>query len=276
MKCWEMVIFLPILNGGPAVDIIFAAHGQSNIVLPPGEYIAVATRGLEYEIDISEPFTITGQNHTQLERASSANRRYNRLDIKLIFMFIRNHPMTLGYLITNALLQWHVKVWNILHLRITIIFLIWIQPLKIWDWNFGSNSAPGSEVTTIEIGHYLSFPLQVNHLDDSGGAIDWTGMTPDEIVGDLKTMGQTDVGEPTIYIGHPRDGILGYFDQFGVNVFGQDDDLTVEGNLINGAGLGSLSGLVTGFTDYGALINSDLLKEENFSTDVDAIEISQW
>ena len=84
------------------------------------------------------------------------------------------------------------------------------------------NNPPGSEVTT-EIGHYLSFPLQVNHLDDSGGAIDWTAMTPDEIVGDLKTMGQTDVGEPTIYIGHPRDGILGYFNQFGVNAFGQDD-----------------------------------------------------
>ena len=30
--------------------------------------------------------------------------------------------MTLGYLITNALRRWHVKVWNILHPRITIYF----------------------------------------------------------------------------------------------------------------------------------------------------------
>ena len=251
------------IEWGPAVDIIFAAHGQSNIVLPPGEYIAVATRGLEYEIDISEPFTITGQNHTQLEL--QVLRTVDTTGWISADFHVHSKPSH------DSGVSYHKRVATMACEGVEYFtptdhdYISDMDPtIEDMGLEFWINSAPGSEVTTIEIGHYLSFPLQVNHLDDSGGAIDWTAMTPDEIVGDLKTMGQTDVGEPTIYIGHPRDGILGYFDQFGVNAFGQDDDLTVEGNLINGAGLGSLSGLVTGFTDYGALINSNCSKKRIF------------
>ena len=32
------------------------------------------------------------------------------------------------------------------------------------------NSAPGIETTSIEVGHYLGFPVKVDHIADSGGA----------------------------------------------------------------------------------------------------------
>ena len=82
---------------------------------------------------------------------------------------------------------------------------------------FWLNTAPGLEVTTLEVGHYLSFPLRANTVVDAGGAVDWTSRTPQEIIDDIRELKDPDQEiDPVIFVGHPRDGILGYFDQYGL------------------------------------------------------------
>ena len=146
-----------------------------------------------------------------------------------------------------------------------------IEELGLEYW---INSSPGTEVTTIEIGHYLGFPVAVDRLKDAGGAIDWTGATPQELIDGIRDLGQVNEEDPVVFIGHPRDGILGYFDQYGLDHFkSENSDILLNGNLVNGSGLGNLSAVVTTYTANGSLINASLLAEEQFSTDVDALEI---
>ncbi|NOY25719.1 MAG: CehA/McbA family metallohydrolase, partial [Oligoflexia bacterium] len=88
------------------------------------------------------------------------------------------------------------------------------------------SSAIGLEVTTIEIGHFLGFPLLHNYLADNGGALDWTGLEPQEILDGIRQLGDPNAAEqPVVFVGHPRDGILGYFDQYGLDAYASDGNL---------------------------------------------------
>src|SRR5262249_28628473 len=86
-------------------------------------------------------------------------------------------------------------------------------------------TAVGNETTTLEIGHFIGFPLGHDYLTESGlpaGAqqqVDWTGKDPSQILGSLRMMGETVGLHPFVFVAHPRDGIIGYFDQWGFDPF---------------------------------------------------------
>ena len=48
-------------------SVVFSPHGEGKVVLTPGKYYAVASMGIEYELDISEPFEINKQNKLELD-----------------------------------------------------------------------------------------------------------------------------------------------------------------------------------------------------------------
>jgi len=92
----------------------------------------------------------------------------------------------------------------------------------------------GVETTTVEVGHFLGFPLQRDWLLDSGGAPDWTGMTPDEILASIRAIGEEAGHDPMTFVAHPRDGILGYFDQYGFDPYrGIPGDPAISQPLLN-------------------------------------------
>jgi hypothetical protein len=111
-------------------------------------------------------------------------------------------------------------------------------------------------VTGIEVGHYLGFPLLIDHNRPKGGALDWTGLTPTSVIAGVAELGAFSPDETIVYIGHPRDGILGYFDQFGFNPF--------EGEFLSPELDSPLLNLLGG---------NELLDEDNFTLDFEAIEI---
>ena len=49
-----------------------------------------------------------------------------------------------------------------------------------------ANSAPGIETTSIEVGQLLGIPVKVDHLSTAGGAVDWTGLRPQEMIDDIR------------------------------------------------------------------------------------------
>ena len=101
-----------------------------------------------------------------------------------------------------------------------------IHDLELDQW---LSSTVGTEVTTIELGHFLGFPLQNDYLADSNGALAWDGLTPQQMIDGIRDLGKTPSIDPVVFVGHPRDGILGYFDQYGLNHFlSENGDVVVE------------------------------------------------
>jgi len=92
---------------------------------------------------------------------------------------------------------------------------------------------------------------------DNGGALDWTGLNPEEMVTGVKQLGVPGGIEPIVFVGHPRDGILGYFDQFGFNPYQGEVGEPVVDTMLGGF-----------------LANpNELLVDDNFYTGVEALEI---
>lgn len=100
------------------------------------------------------------------------------------------------------------------------------------------NTAVGLELTTIDRGHFNGFPLERQDgslvdrdgdgkLNDDSiasrtyGSFEWAFRTPDEIFTSLRALARKDAAgnaKPVIVqVNHPRDSILGYFDQYGLD-----------------------------------------------------------
>ena len=255
----------PILGdgfiGGSPAQVVFTAQGWGDVILPPGEYYAVASRGVEYELDITDSFEVT--------QASTVD-----LDLQVV-----RSVDTTGWISGD----FHVHAFRShdsgvdLHQRIITMVSEGVEFFSSTDHDAVTDYGPavadlglqswvqtavGLEVTTIEVGHYLGFPLKVDHLADQGGSMDWTGMTPIEMIEGMRELGSitdTDSDEldgPMVFVGHPRDGILGYFDQYAMNPY-KDNNGDV---FLEDSALVVLSG-------------NKLLDKVNFTMEFDAMEV---
>jgi hypothetical protein len=246
------------ISGDPEV-VLFAPYGSTDTHLPAGDYVAYATRGLEYDLD-SVNFTVSigGETHVdlQVERAidssgwvsadlhvhaqpsfdsgvSPQDRVVSMVCEGVEFMASTDHDYIFDYSPT-------------------------IENLGLEHW---LTSTVGVEVSPIEVGHYLAFPLVHDFLADAGGAFDWYGDTPGEIIASLEARGNAGI-EPVTIVAHPRDGILGYFDQYGFSSYGGSP------GIAGGEGFPDVTVPATTM-----LSNFTLFNEQNFTLDFDALEL---
>nr|ACU83559.1 hypothetical protein ALOHA_HF130_AEPn_1_15c [uncultured bacterium HF130_AEPn_1] len=70
----------------------------------------------------------------------------------------------------------------------------------------------GTEITSLEFGHFLSYPLTKDWNQSQGAPLDWRGKTPGKIFDEIRSYKSP--AKPMITVAHPRDGLFGYFDQF--------------------------------------------------------------
>lgn len=244
------------ISGNPAA-VIFAPYGSGSVVLPDGEYYAVASRGPEYELDISETFTVSA--NTALDLDFHLFRSVDTSGWMAADFHVHSRPSHdsgVSYeMRVSTMVAEGVEYFTGTDHDFISDFDPTIERMGLTEW---VNSAPGLETTTIEVGHYLGFPVRVDNLSDSGGAVDWTGLRPQEMINQMRELiGPTDI-EPVVFIGHPRDGILGYFDQYNLDPYG---DYQGGYNLLT-----SLSGNLLAQAN-------PALEQSNFSTDVDALEL---
>jgi hypothetical protein len=140
------------------------------------------------------------------------------------------------------------------------------------------NSVVGIELTTIDRGHFQGYPLlrQPGDLapsDATGpttvdtiasrtfGSFQWALRTPQQVFDDLRKLG-IPKKQVIVQINHPRDTILGYFDQYGL------DATTLVPQGITNAGLKPDDSL-----DPGTHSRHPEFNPANFSYDFDAIEV---
>ena len=239
--------------GGRPAQVSFAAHGHGQIALPPGEYYAVASRGIEYELDTSEPFRVRRNTHTRLQFTmvrSVDTTGWISADFHVHAMPSPDSGVSLTDRVTTFVAEGVEFMASSDHDAI-IDYEPIVEQLSLERW---ISTTPGTEVTTIEIGHFLGFPLHWDPLADRGGALDWTGLEPQEIFDGLRDLGDPEVVDPLIVAAHPRDGVLGYFDQYGFDMYSGTDSAVVEPSL---------------FTE----LTNDQVSAAQFSMDFDAMEI---
>ena len=239
--------------GGNPAQVSFAAHGHGQIILPPGDYYAVASRGPEYELAYSEDFRVARSSYTRLKLLLARTvdtSGWISADFHVHAMPSPDSGVTLRDRVTTFVAEGVEFMASSDHDAI-IDYEPVIQQMDLEQW---LSSAPGTEVTTIEIGHFLGFPLRWDPIGDKGGALDWTDLSPIEILDGIRDLGDPSVEDPLVFVAHPRDGLSGYFDQYGFDPYTGTDSAVVEPNFINESA-------------------NDLISEGLFTMEFDAMEI---
>jgi hypothetical protein len=206
---------------GSPETVVFSMYGQGEIELAPGRYRAVATRGVEYELDRSEVFTVGPASGVRLDlQVARTVDTSGWISADLHVHAQASHDS--GVLLADrvrTMVSEGVEFFASTDHDYLVDYAPTVEALGLEQW---VQTAVGNETTTIEVGHFLAFPLAQDFLTEAGGGregVDWTGRSPDEIVESLRMMGRASGQDPFVFVGHPRDGILGYFDQYGFDPY---------------------------------------------------------
>ena len=242
--------------GGSPEAVLFALEGEGEVELAPGTYQAIASRGLEYELDVSRPFTIDGAVGAEIEfvlERSVDTQGWISADLHVHAQHSHDSGVLLADRVRTMVTE-GVEFFASTDHDFLVDYAPTVELLGMEEW---VQTAVGNETTTVEVGHFLGFPLAHDFLSEAGGGreqVDWTGKTPQEIIDSLRIMGEAAGADPAIFVGHPRDGILGYFDQFGFDPReGEVGEPSVATPLLN--------------------TFNDLLIPENMSWDVHGLEL---
>lgn len=205
-------------HGGDPEWVVFADTGSGELALPPGKYEAVASRGVEYEIDWSGVFEVGADRagHLDLQVFRSVDTSgWVSADLHVHSAPSHDSGVTLPDRVRTMACEGVEFFASTDHDYITDFAPV-VEEMGLEAW---VQTTPGIETTTIEQGHFLAFPLSRDFRGDNGGALDWQGLPPQSIIDGLRAKGDEAGTEPLIFVAHPRDGILGYLDQYGFDPF---------------------------------------------------------
>ncbi len=210
----------PSLGEGRLDDGVFhieySATGEGTTTLEAGRYRVTVSRGIEYSID---------QRELTLSPGGSAT-----LDAAL-----RHEVNSSGYITGDFHLHAEPSFDSGMGLDLRVITNVveGIELLSSSDHDAVTDYAPiakklgldrfamtqvGEEVSTIETGHYLGFPLAFDWKNiPVHAAIDWVCKPIGKLFEEIRALGEFGADSTVITVAHPRDGFLGYFDQFGLN-----------------------------------------------------------
>ncbi len=89
-----------------------------------------------------------------------------------------------------------------------------IERQGLSDW---LQSSIGLEATTLESGHFNGYPLRYDIANVTHGSFDWPERPPDEIFAEIRALGRFGPEDTIVQVNHPRDTLLGYFQQYNRN-----------------------------------------------------------
>jgi hypothetical protein len=250
----------------------YSADGTITMTARPGDYTLVVSRGIEYdrvEIPVSLKAGETATVTATIKRSVNT-KGYVGADFHLHSVYSLDSNASLKDRITSYAGEGVEFAVSTDH-NFVVDYRATIEKAGLSRF---INSAIGLELTTIDRGHFNGFPLQrgsgvLGGPDDDGdvdtigsrtyGSFEWALRNPADIFADLRKLGRKkagsdDVEDIILQVNHPRDSILGYFDQYGVN----PETLEVEGQ----------SGLIA----PDPVIHPEFNKEV-FSFEFDAIEV---
>jgi hypothetical protein len=230
----------PFHSGGFS-HIAFLPDGQAELEIPPGTYDAFVTRGPEYSLwssydslGLTDGVTVaTGQS---AELAAVLHREVDSTGFISADLHVHSAPShDSGVSLemrTITMVSEGVEFFAATDHDVITEFRPVVEELGLNKW---VQATAGLETTTIELGHFLAFPLAVDYSAPStNGSFEWVDLTPQEMIDGLRNLGFYAPEETAVFVGHPRDGILGYFDQFGLDpMAGSSQDPVLVSSLLN-------------------------------------------
>ena len=226
---------------GDFTEIVFAPYGHARIQVPPGRYDLLVSRGIEYSlwdsrVDGSAPDGLVLGPGSGVELRVELHREVDSTGFIGADLHVHAAPshdsgVSLEMRTVTMACEGVEFMASTDHDSLTDYRPV-IDSMGLNPW---LAATVGLETTTLELGHFLGFPLSIDYdKPHNGGAFDWTDMPPATMLRTLRELGPHGPEETVTYVGHPRDGILGYFDQFGLNPFEDDDgDPKLEFSLLN-------------------------------------------
>jgi hypothetical protein len=127
-------------------------------------------------------------------------------------------------------------------------------------------SSVGLEMTTLETGHFNGYPLRYEVGAITRGSFEWSDRPPAEVFADLRARGAYGPEETIVQVNHPRDSILGYFEQFDRNALTtEQNELSFFGRFLAPQGPAFVQEVTDEF--------GNTFEDTTFSWDFDALEI---
>lgn len=191
------------------------ADGHATLTVRPGDYTVYFSRGFEYDL-VGVPV------HVEAGNTTAAQARLTRVVDTTGWMAMDGHVHSVNSVDSSMALPDRVR--SVAGEGVEIV--ISTDHNFVSDWRpfvDGGNlrqwltSFVGIEFTTLESGHFNSYPLKYDVGPITHGAFEWFGRPPDELFAGLRQLADPAAGELSnlIVCNHPRDATQGYFSQYG-------------------------------------------------------------
>lgn len=234
----------------PTVD------GVADLVVRPGTYEVITSRGPEYDIQTATVTVGPGQTATV---AATLTRVVDTTGWIAADTHIHseNSPDSSAPVERQILrlaaegIEWAIATDH----NYVTDYRPLIARYGLDEWMIGT---AGLELTTLDGGHFNAYPLRYDPGPTTHGSFEWSQRPPGDIFDDLRALGELGPENTIVQVNHPRDTVLGYFNQFAVS------PLTTEYTPPEG------------FSSFLAEQGPNFYDEEgnsNFSLDFEALEV---
>jgi hypothetical protein len=245
---------------------VFADRGEGVIELPAGRYRVHASRGGEYEV-VTREVTLEGGAEVALEGVlarSVDSRGWMTSDTHIHSQLSPDSPDLFPDKV-RALAAENVELPVSTEHEAIGDFDPHIRALGLGDWLRG---IVGSEITTVNYGHFNAFPLVADPELPGNGRIPWSRTRPADTFAAIRR----NAGEPFIQVNHPRGRSIGaYFSWLGLDpdtfiTRVEDPSFDFDGiEVMNGCGTGDLDRDT--FRDWFGFLNRGIRKVGTASSD---------
>jgi hypothetical protein len=193
---------------------LYATEGVAGTELRPGRYTVYASRGIEYDLQSKDVEIVAGQTAqlgftlTQVVPTPGwISADFHVHSVKSV-----DSDMGLEKRVQSFAVEGVDLVTSTDHNHVAN-YAPTIQAQNLEDW---LASAVGLELTSLEMGHFNAFPLQLQPGPVQHGSFRWFFRPPAELFAQLRALG-TNPQNTTVQVNHPRDTILGYFNAFNIS-----------------------------------------------------------
>ncbi|WP_437780174.1 PHP domain-containing protein [Sorangium sp. So ce1097] len=204
--------------GSGVREIERSATGEGSVEIEPGRYRVLVTRGPEYgRFEVPDVALRAGE----VRRIEAVvPREVDSTGWMSIDMHLHQRPsfdsgMALEERVTSAVvegLEVAVATDHDVHTDLEpAVRQLLLEPYL--------KTAVGAEVSTLELGHFIGFPLRYDELAaPDHGVFDWVCRAGGDVMEGVRGTA-ADGEDALVIVAHPRDGFIGYIDQLGVDPF---------------------------------------------------------